>query len=182
MTPAQIRALRAENPKTRARDLAEAHGLPEAALVAAHLGHGATALQPHPDQLMPLVGELGDVMAGVGAVAQAAAVSARPESVTRGIRRIGRSGASTRAKFCEAAQLGKVGLGDLDRAALLADGHAQTSGRPEGGEGWMVSAQGQLQPAAASRLRGPHGGGLTGGHACRAGRTLSAVQRQIGDV
>ncbi|MCW1920324.1 hemin-degrading factor [Rhodobacter sp. KR11] len=63
MTPADIRALRAENPKTRARDLAEAHNLPEAALVAAHLGHGVTALQPHPDQLMPLAGELGDVMA-----------------------------------------------------------------------------------------------------------------------
>lgn len=63
MTQADIRALRAENPKARARDLAEANGLPEAALVAAHLGHGVTALQPHPDQLMPLVGELGDVMA-----------------------------------------------------------------------------------------------------------------------
>ena len=63
MTQAEIRALRAANPKTRARDLAEAHGLPEAALVAAHLGHGVTALQPHPDQLMPMVGELGDVMA-----------------------------------------------------------------------------------------------------------------------
>ena len=63
MTQAEIRALRAANPKTRARDLAEAHGLPEAAMVAAYLGHGVTALQPHPDQLMPLVGELGDVMA-----------------------------------------------------------------------------------------------------------------------
>ncbi len=60
---AQIRNLRAENPKLRARDLAEAHGLPEAALVAAHLGAGATALQAHPDRLMPLAGELGDVMA-----------------------------------------------------------------------------------------------------------------------
>jgi len=60
---AEIRALRADNPKLRARDLAEAHGLPEAALVAAHLGHGATALDPHPDRLMPLAGELGDVMA-----------------------------------------------------------------------------------------------------------------------
>ncbi|NBZ86464.1 hemin-degrading factor [Stagnihabitans tardus] len=60
---AALRTRRAENPKTRARDLAEAHGLPEAALVAAHLGHGVTALAPHPDQLIPLVGELGDVMA-----------------------------------------------------------------------------------------------------------------------
>ena len=60
---AQIRALRADNPKARARDLAEAHGLPEAALVAAQLGHGATAISAHPDRLMPLAGALGDVMA-----------------------------------------------------------------------------------------------------------------------
>jgi len=63
VTIAELRALRAANPKSRARDLAEAHGLPEAALVAAHLGHGVTALTPHPDRLMPLAGDLGDVMA-----------------------------------------------------------------------------------------------------------------------
>lgn len=60
---AHIRALRADNPKLRARDLAEAHGFPEAALVAAHLGDGVTAIAPHPDRLMPLAATLGDVMA-----------------------------------------------------------------------------------------------------------------------
>ena len=60
---AHIRSLRTNYPNVRPRDLADVHGFPEAALVAAHLGLGVTALQPHPDQLMPLLGELGDVMA-----------------------------------------------------------------------------------------------------------------------
>ena len=63
LTPDQIRALRVENPKARARDLAHAHGLTEAALVAAHVGHGVTAIAAVPDQLMPHVAAMGDVMA-----------------------------------------------------------------------------------------------------------------------
>lgn len=61
--PEVIRALRAENPKPRARDFAEAQGITEADLVAAHVGHGATALVADPDRLVPWIGKLGDVMA-----------------------------------------------------------------------------------------------------------------------
>lgn len=61
--PAAIRALRAENPKARARDLATANGLTEAELVAAHVGHGVTVIDAHPDRLIPLIEGLGDVMA-----------------------------------------------------------------------------------------------------------------------
>ena len=61
--PAQIRALRAETPKPRARDFADQLGLTEADLVAAHVGHGVTSITPDPDRLMPWVGRLGDVMA-----------------------------------------------------------------------------------------------------------------------
>ena len=63
LTPDQIRALRADNPKARARDLAHTHGLTEAALVAAHVGHGATAIAAVPDRLIPHVAAMGDVMA-----------------------------------------------------------------------------------------------------------------------
>lgn len=58
-----IRALRAEFPKTRARDFAAAHGLTEAALVAAHIGHGTVAIDATPDRLFPLIRDLGDVLA-----------------------------------------------------------------------------------------------------------------------
>ncbi len=63
LTPADLRALRAANPKARARDLAHANGTPEAALVAAHVGHGTTAIDATPDRLFPLIRDLGDVMA-----------------------------------------------------------------------------------------------------------------------
>lgn len=63
LSPAAIRALRAENPGVRARDLADANGLPEAALVAALVGHGTTAIDATPDRLFPLIRDLGDVMA-----------------------------------------------------------------------------------------------------------------------
>ncbi len=62
-SPEQIRALRAENRKTRSRDLAAAHGLTEAALVAAQVGHGTTAIAPHPDRILPHVAGMGEVMA-----------------------------------------------------------------------------------------------------------------------
>ncbi|MES2664630.1 MAG: ChuX/HutX family heme-like substrate-binding protein [Pseudomonadota bacterium] len=63
LSPSTIRSLRIENPKARARDFAELHGISEAALVAAHLGQGVTALAPAPEGLMPLVKGLGEVMA-----------------------------------------------------------------------------------------------------------------------
>lgn len=61
--PEEIRALRAENPKPRARDFAAAHGLTEAELVAAFTGHGATPIVADPDRLIPWAGRLGEVMA-----------------------------------------------------------------------------------------------------------------------
>jgi len=63
LSPARIRILRAANPKPRARDFAHANGLTEAQLVAAHVGHGVTAIDPTPDRLFPLIRTLGDVMA-----------------------------------------------------------------------------------------------------------------------
>lgn len=60
---AKIRLLRAENPKPRARDFADLHGVSEAALVAAHVGHGATRIEAAPDRLFPLIATLGDVLA-----------------------------------------------------------------------------------------------------------------------
>lgn len=61
--PDQIRGLRAEAPNSRARDFAAAQGITEAELVAAHVGHGATAIVADPDRLVPWAGRLGDVMA-----------------------------------------------------------------------------------------------------------------------
>lgn len=63
LTPERIRALRAEDTRSRARDFAARHGLAEAALVAAHAGHGATRIAAHPDALMPHLRAMGDVMA-----------------------------------------------------------------------------------------------------------------------
>ena len=59
----QIRALRAENPKARARDFAQMHGITEAELVAAHVGDWATVIDATPDGLMPWIAQMGDVMA-----------------------------------------------------------------------------------------------------------------------
>jgi putative hemin transport protein len=61
--PAAIRARRAETPKARARDFAAASGITEADLVAAHVGHGVTAIDATPDRLFPLIKDLGDVLA-----------------------------------------------------------------------------------------------------------------------
>lgn len=64
LSPDQIRALRAEHPKDRARDFAETHGISEAALVASDVGHGSTiAIEAHPNMLMPHIARLGEVMA-----------------------------------------------------------------------------------------------------------------------
>jgi len=61
-SPEAIRRARAEAPKTRERDLADRLGISEAQLVAAHLGHGATAIAADPDRLLPAVEGLGAVM------------------------------------------------------------------------------------------------------------------------
>ena len=63
LTPDQIRDVITENPKTRPRDLADKLGVPEGALVAATVGHGAVALLAAPEKLMPAVCSLGEVMA-----------------------------------------------------------------------------------------------------------------------
>ncbi|MFX0547179.1 hemin-degrading factor [Roseovarius sp. S1116L3] len=62
-TPQDIRAFIADNPKLRARDLAEKLGVSEAQLVAARIGQGATRIAAHPDRLIPAAEKLGEVMA-----------------------------------------------------------------------------------------------------------------------
>lgn len=63
LTAEAIRAARKDDPKSRDRDFATRMGISEAQLVAAHLGHGIRAIDPHPDRLMPAVSQLGEVMA-----------------------------------------------------------------------------------------------------------------------
>lgn len=63
LPPAQIRALRIQNPKPRARDFAAVQGITEAELVAAYVGDTATLINAAPDALFPLLGTLGDVLA-----------------------------------------------------------------------------------------------------------------------
>lgn len=60
---AEIASIRAEKPKLRARDLADMLGIREAEILAADLGHGVRRIKAHPDQLMPRIAALGDVMA-----------------------------------------------------------------------------------------------------------------------
>ena len=62
LLPADIRQARIEN-DLRDRDLAESFGISEGQLVAAHVGHGATRITPHPDTLIPEITGLGEVMA-----------------------------------------------------------------------------------------------------------------------
>ncbi|WP_424969293.1 hemin-degrading factor [Dinoroseobacter sp. S76] len=57
-----IREARSQRPG-RARDIADALGISEAALVAAEVGHRAVALHPHPNTLIPALGTLGPMMA-----------------------------------------------------------------------------------------------------------------------
>lgn len=61
-TPARLRDL-ARDATLRPRDLAAALDIPEAALVQAHLGHGAIRITPAPGRLIPAVAALGEVMA-----------------------------------------------------------------------------------------------------------------------
>lgn len=67
LTSSDIRNAKADATNIRDRDLAEKLGISEAQLVAAFTGtHGAhrvTRIAPHPDDVMPRVTELGEVMA-----------------------------------------------------------------------------------------------------------------------
>jgi len=63
MSPAEMRTAIQDNPKTRPRDLADKLGIREAQLVAAQVGLGTTRIEAHPNQLMPLIKGLGEVMA-----------------------------------------------------------------------------------------------------------------------
>lgn len=61
---AALRQARLDNPKMRARDLAESLGVGEAALVAAHVdGQRVLRIDPALDRLFPCIQRLGDVMA-----------------------------------------------------------------------------------------------------------------------
>lgn len=62
LTPARLRELKREA-TIRPFDLAEQLGLPEAALVEADLGQGATRVDPALARLIPAIGALGEVMA-----------------------------------------------------------------------------------------------------------------------
>lgn len=59
----EIRQAKLDSPKVRDRDLAANLGISKGQLVAAHLGHGVKAINPHPDALMPAASKLGEVMA-----------------------------------------------------------------------------------------------------------------------
>ncbi|MFV0515031.1 MAG: hemin-degrading factor [Jhaorihella sp.] len=61
--PADIRAARQADPKSRPRDFCDALGIPEAQLLAADVGNGVTPIAADPDRLIPAVGRLGEVMA-----------------------------------------------------------------------------------------------------------------------
>ncbi len=61
--PAALRAARADNPKSRDRDLALGLGVSEAELLAAHVGHGATRIAAHPDRIVPELAAFGPLMA-----------------------------------------------------------------------------------------------------------------------
>ncbi|MEI4262162.1 hemin-degrading factor [Roseovarius sp. D0-M9] len=63
VTPQDIRTYQVENPKLRARDLADKLGISKAQLVAAHVGQTATRIAAHPDGLIPAAEKLGEVMA-----------------------------------------------------------------------------------------------------------------------
>ncbi|MGX9145034.1 hemin-degrading factor [Mesorhizobium sp. 128a] len=61
--PHEIRRARADNPKTRERDLAAALGIFEAELVAAHCGEGVVRVEPRVNDLLTGLDAVGEVMA-----------------------------------------------------------------------------------------------------------------------
>jgi putative hemin transport protein len=62
-TPQAIRDFNADNKSMRERDVANKMNISEAQLVAAYVGHGATQIIAHPDQIMHAACTLGEVMA-----------------------------------------------------------------------------------------------------------------------
>ena len=62
-SPAAIRQARAENPKLRDRDFAAELNISEAQLVAAYAGRGVTRIAARPDDIVPRLTALGEVMA-----------------------------------------------------------------------------------------------------------------------
>ncbi|NJS14040.1 MAG: hemin-degrading factor [Sphingopyxis sp.] len=63
ISAADIRAARLERPDMRERDFAEAIGVSEGELLAAHIGFGVRAITPDPDFIIPRLNALGEVMA-----------------------------------------------------------------------------------------------------------------------
>jgi len=63
VTPDTLLRAKLDRPDRRARDLAAELGVSEGALVAAQVGRGATRLKAHPNDLVPPVSTLGEVMA-----------------------------------------------------------------------------------------------------------------------
>lgn len=63
LTAADIRSLRAENPKLRIRDFATQHGLSEAAVLDAHIGQGVTPITADLTDALAQVPRFGKVMA-----------------------------------------------------------------------------------------------------------------------
>jgi len=63
MTPNEIRQARAESADLFDRDFAENLNISEGQLVAAFVGHGVTCIAASPDDIMPRLKELGEVMA-----------------------------------------------------------------------------------------------------------------------
>jgi len=63
LDPADIREKRRQNPKMRERDFARIHSIPEAALVAAHIGEGVIRLDCNVARLLEGLPALGEVMA-----------------------------------------------------------------------------------------------------------------------
>ncbi|PDQ19781.1 hemin-degrading factor [Mesorhizobium sanjuanii] len=61
--PHEIRRARADNPKTRERDLAAQLGISEAELVAAHCGDGVVRVEPRVNDLLTGLEAVGEVMA-----------------------------------------------------------------------------------------------------------------------
>ncbi|RWO34966.1 MAG: hemin-degrading factor [Mesorhizobium sp.] len=61
--PHEIRGARADNPKTRERDLAAQLGISEAELVAAHCGDGVLRVEPRVNDLLTGLEAVGEVMA-----------------------------------------------------------------------------------------------------------------------
>lgn len=62
-TPAEIRAARQADPDLRERDLAGRLQISEAALIAAHIGHGVTRISADCDRIIAAAMRLGEVMA-----------------------------------------------------------------------------------------------------------------------